>query len=72
MSVPILEVKNLKALSIRKGLFNKQVATKYVVDGISFKIENGQTVALVGESGCGKSVLLHAIIGLEEPTEGHI
>lgn len=73
MSVPILEVKNLKKhYPIRKGLFNKQVATKYVVDGISFKIENGQTVALVGESGCGKSVLLRTIIGLEEPTEGHI
>ena len=52
MSVPILEVKDLKKhYPIRRGLFNKQVATKYVVDGISFKIENGQTVALVGESG---------------------
>lgn len=73
MSIPILQVENLKKhFPIHKGLFNKQVATKYVVDGISFKIENGQTVALVGESGCGKSVLLRTIIGLENPTEGHI
>ncbi|MGE5678379.1 MAG: ABC transporter ATP-binding protein [Pseudomonadota bacterium] len=73
MSVPILEIKNLKKhFPVRKGLFNKQVATKYVVDGISFKIENGQTVALVGESGCGKSALLRTIIGLDKPTEGSV
>lgn len=73
MSIPILEVENLKMhFPVRKGLFNKQVATKYVVDGISFKIENGQTLALVGESGCGKSVLLQAIVGLIKPTEGTV
>lgn len=73
MSIPILQVENLKKhFPVRKGLFNKQVATKYVVDGISFKIENGRTVALVGESGCGKSVLLRTLVGLEDPTEGNI
>ena len=45
---PILEVKNLKKhYPIRKGLLNKLVGTKYVVDGISFSIEKGKTLALV-------------------------
>ena len=70
---PILEVKNLKKhYPIRKGLLNKLVGTKYVVDGISFSIDKGKTLALVGESGCGKSVLLRVLLGLEAPTEGEI
>mgnify|MGYP000067481455 CR=1 FL=1 len=73
MAEPILKIDNLvKHYPIRKGLFNKQVATKRVVDGISFEIPTGQTVALVGESGCGKTVLLRTIIGLEEPTGGKV
>jgi oligopeptide transport system ATP-binding protein len=73
MAEPILKIDNLvKHYPIRKGLFNKQVATKRVVDGISFEIPTGQTVALVGESGCGKTVLLRTIIGLEEPTGGNV
>ena len=70
---PILEVKNLKKhYPIRKGLLNKLVGTKYVVDGISFSIDKGKTLALVGESGCGKSVLLRVLLGLEAPTEGEV
>ncbi len=70
---PILEVRNLKKYyPIRKGLLNKLVGTKYVVDGISFSIDKGKTLALVGESGCGKSVLLRVLLGLEDPTEGEI
>jgi len=73
MEEPILEIQNLKKhYPIRKGLFNKIVATKYVVDGVSFKINKGETLALVGESGCGKSVLLRLLIGLENLTEGEI
>ncbi len=73
MSVPILEIKNVnKHYPIREGFFNKQVGLKQVVNGISFKIEDGETVALVGESGCGKSVLLRTIIGLEPPTDGQV
>ncbi len=73
MGKPILELEGIqKHYSIRKGLFNKQVGMKYVVNGIDMKIEEGQTVALVGESGCGKSVLLRMLIGLELPTEGSI
>ena len=59
MAEPILKVSNLKKYyPIRKGLLNKQVGTRYVVDGIDIKIMPGKTVALVGESGCGKTALL--------------
>jgi oligopeptide/dipeptide ABC transporter ATP-binding protein len=73
MSAPILEIENVnKHYPVRKGFFNKQVGLKQVVNCINFKIEDGETVALVGESGCGKSVLLRTIIGLERPTEGKV
>lgn len=69
----ILELKQLsKHYPVRKGLFNKQVATKVAVDKIDLTIPQGQTVALVGESGCGKSVLLRTIIGLEKATSGKV
>jgi oligopeptide/dipeptide ABC transporter ATP-binding protein len=73
MTVPILEIENLnKHYPIREGFFNKQVGIKQVVNCISLKIEDGETVALVGESGCGKSALLRTIIGLEQPTNGKV
>ncbi|NLV69986.1 MAG: ABC transporter ATP-binding protein, partial [Clostridiales bacterium] len=73
MSEPILKVVNLKKhYPIRKGMFNKQVATRYVVDGVDIEIMPGETVALVGESGCGKSVLLRVLLGIEDATEGEI
>jgi oligopeptide/dipeptide ABC transporter ATP-binding protein len=73
MSVPILVVENLdKHYPIREGFFNRQVGLKQVVNDISLTIEDGETVALVGESGCGKSVLLRTIIGLESPTGGKV
>lgn len=73
MSEAILELVDLKKhYPIRKGFFNKQVATKYVVDGVDLQIREGETLALVGESGCGKSVLLRTIIGLEPATAGNV
>ncbi|PWB55988.1 MAG: dipeptide/oligopeptide/nickel ABC transporter ATP-binding protein [Anaerolineales bacterium] len=73
MSTPILEIQKVnKHYPIREGFFNKQVGLKQVVNSVSFTIEDGETVALVGESGCGKSVLLRTIIGLERPTDGKV
>lgn len=69
----ILNVKDLKKhYPVRKGLFNRQVATKRVIDGIDLVIPRGETVAIVGESGCGKSVLLRTLIGLEQATSGQV
>ncbi|MEO1655916.1 MAG: ATP-binding cassette domain-containing protein, partial [Bacteroidota bacterium] len=70
---PILEVQNLKThFPIRRGLF--RAARNYVkaVDGVSFKVFPGETVGLVGESGCGKTTLGRSILRLVEPTEGNI
>ena len=69
----ILEVKNLKTyFPIRKGLIRR--ATEYVkaVDDVSFDVFPGETVGLVGESGCGKTTLGRTILRLVEPTEGEI
>ncbi|AGB15695.1 oligopeptide/dipeptide ABC transporter, ATP-binding protein [Halovivax ruber XH-70] len=70
---PLLSVKNLKKhYPIRKGFFNRQVGAARAVDGISFDIRRGETVGLVGESGCGKSTAARSIIRLEEPTDGEV
>jgi oligopeptide/dipeptide ABC transporter ATP-binding protein len=70
---PVLEVRNLKKhFAVRQGLFSRRVATVYAVDGISFAMRHGETLGLVGESGCGKSTAAKLILKLIEPTAGEI
>ena len=70
----LLEVVGLeKHFPVTRGVvFQKQVGTIRAVDGISFSIERGKTLGLVGESGCGKSTTGRAILRLHEPTAGEV
>ncbi|TYZ11449.1 ABC transporter ATP-binding protein [Hymenobacter lutimineralis] len=71
--VPLLSVQNLNVyFPIRKGFFNRKPEFVRAVDGVSFDIYPGETVGLVGESGCGKTTLGRTILRLVEPTSGSI
>ncbi|PNZ37529.1 ABC transporter ATP-binding protein [Staphylococcus lutrae] len=73
MSENVLEVKNLKQYyPIRGGVFQRKIGEVKAVDGISFTIKAGQTVGLVGESGCGKSSAGRSILCLQKADEGEI
>ncbi len=71
---PLLRVRNLKKhFPVRAaGLFRRSTQVVKAVDGVSFDIEAGQTLAIVGESGCGKSTTANVILGLEKPTSGEV
>jgi len=70
---PLLRVKNLrKYFPIRGGLFSREVARVHAVDDVSFEIMKGETLGLVGESGCGKSTTGRCILRLIEPTTGEV
>ena len=72
-TVPVLDVRDLKKhFPVRKGLLRTISAHVYAVDGVSFSIARGQTLGLVGESGCGKSTVARAVIRLIEPTAGEV
>jgi peptide/nickel transport system ATP-binding protein len=73
MTVPVLEVNDLKKhFPITGGLFGRTTGNVYAVDGVSFSIAKGETLALVGESGCGKSTVGRMILRLLPPTAGQV
>jgi oligopeptide transport system ATP-binding protein len=70
---PLLDVKHLKKhFPIKGGVFSKTIGYVYAVDDINFTLEKGETLGLVGESGCGKSTTGRTILRLIEPTDGAI
>ncbi|MCA9268099.1 MAG: ABC transporter ATP-binding protein, partial [Planctomycetales bacterium] len=70
---PLLEVKNLKVyFPVRRGVFQRVVGHVKAVDDVSFKVFRGQTLGLVGESGCGKTTTGRAVLRLIEPTDGNV
>jgi oligopeptide transport system ATP-binding protein len=70
---PLLEVTDLiKHYPIRSGILRRRVGTVHAVDGVSFSLGTGETLGLVGESGCGKSTVARSVLRLVEPTSGSI
>src|ERR1700754_2382947 len=70
---PLLEVKDLvKHYPVRGGVLRRQVGTVHAVDGVSFSLAHGETLGLVGESGCGKSTVARSVLRLVEPSSGEI
>ncbi len=73
MTEPLLRVKNLvKRFPVKGGLFARELEHVHAVDGVSFEIQPGETLGLVGESGCGKSTTGRCILRLIAPTSGEL
>ncbi|RYL88937.1 dipeptide ABC transporter ATP-binding protein [Sporolactobacillus sp. THM7-4] len=73
MTDPLLKVENLKKYyPVKNGILGKVTETVRAVDGVSFSVNEGETLGIVGESGCGKSTTGRMIMRLIEPTEGKV
>ena len=70
---PLVVVENLHTyFPVKAGVFQKKVADLKAVDGVSFHINRGETLGLIGESGCGKTTLGRSILWLQKPTSGNV
>jgi ABC-type oligopeptide transport system ATPase subunit len=70
---PLLEVIGLKKhFPVRRGMMQRQAGSVRAVDGVSFRLNRGETLGLVGESGCGKTTVARSVLRLTEPTSGRI
>ena len=70
---PLVEAVDLsKHFAVHKSLFGKSRGAVRAVDGVSFSVERGKTLGVVGESGCGKTTTAKLVLGLEEPTGGSL
>ena len=73
MTKPLLQVSGLtKHYPIKGGLLGRQIASVQAVTDVSFELDAGETLAVVGESGCGKSTMGRALLRLHEPTAGQV
>src|SRR5947207_12738979 len=70
---PLVEVRSVKKyFPIKQGLLQREVARVHAVDDVTIDVQEGETVGLVGESGCGKSTFGRTVVRLLEPTAGDI
>ena len=71
--MPLIQVEHLKKYyPIREGIITHTVGNIHAADDVSFSVTEGETLGLVGESGCGKSTIGRQLVGLETPTSGRI
>ena len=69
----VLDVVGLKKyFPVRRGIWQRRVGTVRAVDDVTFRVVRGETLGLVGESGCGKTTIARTVVRLTTPTEGHI